>query len=268
MKVCWNLTNLCNEDCLYCFRELHERPLSLSDNLTILRKLKYAGVESITYAGGEPFIYKELKDLLIYAKELEIKNNLITNGALLNEDNLDDYLPYVEKITFSIDSPSEHVNGKIGRGKDHYEHIKGLIPIIHERYPHILLEINSVVTKTMTDEVDYMFEAMGREISFKGISKWKISRFCPLRGYAKERDKLFGLTDEQFAEIKRRYDGGKADFEISVRDFDEIYSNNIISPKGSLKRTANNEEITLVESLIETSTMEIKKQLILGGKNV
>lgn len=268
MKVCWNLTNLCNEDCLYCFRDLFERPLLLSDNLVVLRKLARAGVNGITYAGGEPFLYCELKDLLIYAKNLGIKNNIITNGTLLNEGNLDDYLPYVEKITFSIDSPSPYVNSSIGRGKDHYEHIKNLIPLIHERYPNIILEINSVVTKTMKDEVDYMFEAIGRERQFRSVTKWKISRFCPLRGFAKERDRLFGLTNEQFNEIKQKYDGGQANFAISVRDFDEIYSNYIVSPKGSLKISENNEEITLIDSILTTSTTEIQKKLLIGGKHV
>ncbi len=264
MKICWNLTNLCNEDCLYCFRELNERPMSLSDNLAIIRKLKNAGVTSITYAGGEPFLYKDLKDLLAYAHELGIENRLITNGTLLNEDNLDDYLPYVEKITFSIDSPNEYVNAKIGRGKEHYLHIKKLIPIIYEKYPQVVLEINSVVTQPTYAEVDYMFEAMGREISFKGVTKWKISRFCPLRGYAKERDKIFGLNDRQFLELKRKYDGGKAEFEISVRDFDDIYSNNIISPRGSIKRAKNHEEYVIVDDILTASSTEIQKKLTMG----
>lgn len=262
MKVCWNLTNLCNEDCLYCFRDLYERPISLSDNLAIVRKLKNAGVTSITYAGGEPFLYKELKDLLSYAHLQGIENRLITNGVLLNEDNLDDYLPYVEKITFSIDSPNAYVNDKIGRGKHHYEHIKHLVPIIHAKYPNVILEINSVVTKPTFDEVDYMFEAMGREISFKGVKKWKISRFCPLRGYAKARDNIFGLSDEQFLEVRRKYDGGKAEFEISVRDFGDIYSNNIISPNGSLKIAEEHEEHTIVENVLDVSAKELKKKIL------
>lgn len=261
MKVCWNLTNLCNEDCLYCFRDLYERPISLSNNLAIIRKLKYTDVTSITYAGGEPFLYKDLKDLLSYAQAIGIENCLITNGTLLNEDNLDDYLPYVSKITFSIDSPNSYVNDKIGRGKEHYEHIKHLIPIIHAKYPNVILEINSVATKPTYDEVDYMFEAMGREISFKGVSKWKISRFCPLRGYAKERDKIFGLSDHQFMEIRRKYDGGQAEFEISVRDFNEIYSNNIISPRGSLKRAEGHEEYTVVEDILAISSKQLKKKI-------
>ena len=34
-KVCWNLTNRCNEECSFCFRELFETPRSFEDNLII-----------------------------------------------------------------------------------------------------------------------------------------------------------------------------------------------------------------------------------------
>ena len=101
MKVCWNLTNICNEDCVFCFRDLVEPAISLEDNMNILNKLASLGVSSITYAGGEPLLYKGIKDLLSYSRYLGIKNNLITNGSLLNKDNLSEYLCNVDKLTFS-----------------------------------------------------------------------------------------------------------------------------------------------------------------------
>ena len=78
MKGCWNLTNLCNEECYFCFRELQERARAVEDNIVILNKLKNIGFTEITYAGGEPLIYSGLRVLLKYARSLGIKNNLIT----------------------------------------------------------------------------------------------------------------------------------------------------------------------------------------------
>ncbi len=52
MKGCWNLTNLCNEECCFCFRELQERARDIEDNIVILNKLKNIGFTEITYAGG------------------------------------------------------------------------------------------------------------------------------------------------------------------------------------------------------------------------
>lgn len=265
MKVCWNLTNLCNENCQYCFRELHEHQLKLRQNIRVIDKLYALGVERITYCGGEPLLYPNLIDLMSYSKYLGITNNLITNGSLLTVENLDKYMPFVDKITFSIDSPSDYVNASMGRGVNHYKHIKELLPIIHRKYPNVAIEINSVVTRESIKEVDYMFESIAEEISFYGIKKWKISRFCPLRGYAKERENLFSLPDQIFQAIKNKYDGQKAMFEISVRDYDDINDNIIISPCAAMKTSHGTEEYTLVDNVLEASEDEIKKVLSLGG---
>lgn len=267
MKVCWNLTNLCNENCIYCFRELQEKSRPLEDNITIVNKLKNIGVDRITYAGGEPLIYKHLEELLKYSTELGIENYMITNGKVLTPTNLDKYLPYLAKITFSIDSPSDYVNTASGRGLNHYKHIKELLPYIKVKYPNIILEVNTVATKENIKELDFMFEALGSEISFYGLKKWKISRFCPLRGYAKERRGFLDLSDEEFLDIEKKYEGITAPFEISVRNTDSIDSNLIISPKGSIKKSTNNEEIILVDDIIKTSAVSAKKKL-LGGHYV
>lgn len=260
MKVCWNLTNLCNEDCFYCFRELTEKARPLNENIIILNKLKNMGVTSITYAGGEPLIYPGLTELLIYSKSLGIDNRLITNGKCLTVDNLDLYLPYISKITFSVDSPSEYVNRQSGRGIRHYEHIKELLPYIKEKYPNVILEVNTVATKENKNEIDFMFEALGSEISFYGLKRWKISRFCPLRGYAKERKDFLDLTDEEFIDITKKYIGITKPFMVSVRNTDAIDENLIVSPQGSLKKSNNGEEeVVLIDSIFDTPSLTLRK---------
>lgn len=265
MKLCWNLTALCNENCVYCFRELLERPLDLEDNLTILKKLKAIGTTSITFAGGEPLLYPGVDILMRECRNLGIKANLITNGSLLNKDNLDMYLSNITKLTFSIDSPNSFINETIGRGAHHYEHIKKLLPYIKEKYPNIILEVNTVVTYENSDEMDFMFEALGSEISFYGLKKWKISRFCPLRGYAKERKNLLSVPDQVFECIKDNYSNKRAFFEIQVRDLDAVEENVIISPSGNMKKAFNQEEYTIVSNLYTKDTEEIKKLIRKDG---
>jgi hypothetical protein len=161
---------------------------------------------------------------------------------------------------------SEYVNEDSGRGKEHYQHIKELLPYIKEEFPNIRLEINTVATNTNLKEVDFMFEAIGSELSFYGIKKWKISRFCPLRGYAKQRKNLLNVPDQVFDAIKSKYDGIQGVFEVSVRDFDAIDDNLVISPRGSLKQSVNGEEEVVVEDIIHTSTHVLAKKL--GGRHV
>lgn len=265
MKLCWNLTTLCNENCVYCFRELQESPLDLETNIEILRKLKQIDTTSITFAGGEPLLYPGIDILMQECKNLGITANLITNGSLLNKDNLDRFLSSVTKLTFSIDSPNRFVNVTSGRGTHHYEHIKKLLPYIKEKYPNIILEVNTVVTFDNTDEMDFMFEALGSEISFYGLKKWKISRFCPLRGYAKERKNLLSVPDQVFESIKEEYSNKSSFFEIQVRDLDAIEENIIISPSGNIKMTSNLEEHTVVPNLDKREVEEIKRLLRKDG---
>lgn len=265
MKLCWNLTTLCNENCIYCFRELQEKQLDLKTNIGILRKLKALGTTSITFAGGEPLLYPGLDVLMQECNNLGIKANLITNGSLLNRDNLDKYLSSITKLTFSIDSPNRFMNEASGRGIHHYEHIKKLLPYINEKYPNIILEVNTVVTYDNSDEIDFMFEALGSEISFYGLKKWKISRFCPLRGYAKERKNLLSVSDSVFESIKNEYSNKSDFFEIQVRDLDAVEENIILSPSGNIKMAANSEERTIVASLDRKNVKEIRMLLRKDG---
>lgn len=259
MKLCWNLTNLCNESCVYCFRELKEGALSIDDNIKILHKLKGLNTSSITFAGGEPLLYQKLPLLMEECYNLGIKVNLITNGSLLNENNLDDYLKYLTKLTFSIDSSNSRVNNTSGRGINHYEHIKSILPIIRKKYPHIVLEVNTVLIKGNTDEIDFMFETLENEISYYGLKKWKIIRFCPLRGYAKLNEKLFAVSDETFQLVNDKYDGKNSSFEIEVRDFDEIQENIILSPSGHLKKATGCNEFVITKDIAKLNSWQIKR---------
>lgn len=266
MKVCWNLTNKCNKDCTYCFRELEENALSLEQNLSIMKKLYNAGVTHITFAGGEPLMYPNLEELLQYGRQIGMEMSLITNGSILRSITLDKYLPYLNRITFSVDSPSDYVNERIGRGKENYQHIKKLIPLIHEAYPELEIVVNSVITKETINEVDFMFEELSNELVFYGLKKWKISRFIPLRGHSILNRNYLDITDHDFDLIKSYFQQENAGFAIDVRDKDSFERKYIISPNGNIKKTIDGKEnliLTNVDNQDEESVVRA-----LGGRHV
>ena len=263
-KVCWNLTNRCNEECSFCFRELFETPRSFEDNLIILDNLYKMGVRHITFAGGEPLLYQDLVDLMVRSKELGMKVSLITNGSRLNENNIEDILKYVDRITFSIDSSLPFRNKIIGRGEGHYEHIKSILPYIREKFPDIIIEINSVVFKENIAEIEILYESIVEDFLPYGLQKWKISRFCPLRGKAKEREKQFSVSDQEFNTIKEYFDLDNDFFPISIRDTEDVNSNVIVSPSGNLKVSYANNEETVFYDLSRVTPMEMQKVLKKG----
>ena len=253
-SVCWNLTSACNMSCQYCFRELSESAQSLEVNMGILDNLIAMGVKRITFSGGEPFMYPYLLDLINKAHEAGIKCYVVTNGSLLNEENVRALLEHIDKITFSCDSPREIVNETIGRsttdGKDSYRHIRNIIPLIRYYYPDILIDINTVVTYDPYHEyreLDYMIDAIRNDLLKNDINKWKIIRFYPLSGKASSNKDRFSLDNDEFLEIKKEYESMNGYLKIDVRDIKDIDDNLIVSPCGYLKQSLNGEETILVD---------------------
>jgi MoaA/NifB/PqqE/SkfB family radical SAM enzyme len=250
--VCWNITNICNRNCQYCFRELNENAQSLETNLGILNNLKEIGIKKITFSGGEPFIYPYIINLMAKAKEYGMTVNVVTNGSLLKEDNVEYYLQYVDKVSFSCDSPRRYINDQIGRGEDSYDHIKEIIPHIRKYYDKdkLLIDINTVVTYDpdgLYRELDYMIDAIRNELLNNSINKWKIIRFYPLRGKAKDNKNKFYVPDEKFIEIKKEYETDSEYLKIDVRNFDSLDNNVIVSPCGIIKVSRDGEEIPILD---------------------
>ena len=132
-EICWNITTKCNQNCQYCHRFLNIDDLCFEDNKKILDKLIEQGIEKITWTGGEALLYPNIKELLRISKEKGIKNKLITNGVVLAKDSETlEILNYLDSLTLSIDSISDEINVKLGRGKVHFSNIKKiLLEVIH-----------------------------------------------------------------------------------------------------------------------------------------
>ena len=257
-SVCWNLTPVCNKACEYCFRELNEEAQLLDTNLGILDNLVNMGVTRITFSGGEPFLYPNILDLIKAAHDRGIICHVITNGEPLDENNYEEYLQYVDKISFSCDSPREYINNEIGRNakpgviEDAYKHIKSLLPLIRSKYDSkkLKININSVITYDPSheyEELNYMIKSIRHDLGQYDIDKWKILRFYPLRGKAKENKEIFWVPDEDFVEIKNRYKSEGPILTVDVRDIKELDDNLVVSPCGLLKKSTNGVEEILVD---------------------
>jgi len=256
--VCWNITTKCNKKCVYCFRELFESDRTLEDNMKILYKLKEAGVNRITFSGGEPLSYDGIIELARECKKLGIETFIVTNGDYVNEDNIELICDLFERITFSCDSPSSYVNKVSGRGEGNYEHILYLCYLINRKRPGHIVQINSVVTRENYGESEYMLSAMRNELYMAGVKRIKFFQFYPIRGYSKQRRSTLSITDEQFQELKRRQETRVEFFDVTFKDIEFLNRDCVVSPKGALKESENYEDHTLIEDITQVSSEELQ----------
>lgn len=187
--VSFHIVKPCNMKCKFCYATFEDmrviQQLPKQEAFLIIRKLKEAGVEKITFAGGEPFLYKDLIDLIIYAKEIGLTTSIITNGWFLTNRFLLDMVDYLDWIGVSIDSLNHETNKSIGRV--HKNFTMDYYSLVDKIKDHgYKLKINTVVNRFNEKE------SMQEFIEFANPSRWKI--FDTL--------KVEGQNDKQFEQIR------------------------------------------------------------------
>lgn len=176
--------------CKFCyatFEDMHVGPqMSLMNAKVVIEKLVNAGVQKITFAGGEPLLYKDLKTVIIYAKTLGITTSIITNGSLLKSSWLSEMVPYLDWVGLSIDSLNRATQVKIGRITSKNEVIDYDLLIECIKTLGYRLKINTVVNAYNWDE------NMNSFIRHANPDRWKV--FQALR--------VEGQNDKQWDDVK------------------------------------------------------------------
>lgn len=245
MKVCWNITSKCNKNCKYCFK-FNKEDLSLEENKKILESLAKRKVKRIAWTGGEPYLYKDLKELLKLSKEKNIINHVNTNATLLNEENLKENIEYVDRLIISLDFIDDELNEKYDIGKDYFKHISSLLTKIKEIKPSIEIRINTVVFKESLNHLENLYN----ELLKYNIDYWKLIRFFPIRGKAIEENEL-GITDEEFKQVEEMFVNRKQNFEIILNDEKELKERHIIVlSSGKLVYSQDGKDVEIEENLL------------------
>ena len=238
-SVCWNITSRCNGECKFCYRLLSNRDNTLEQNRKVLKKLISMGIEKITWTGGEALLYNDLLVLMKEAHEKGIKNNLITNGKLLDRDKINDMEEYIDYITFSLDALDKDVNERLGRGKNHAEHIIELLDFIVNNQKNIKIKLNSIITKVNVENIKEVIN-IAKKYPF---SRWKIFKFLPLRGKACKNKKDFIIDDNQYEKLIKYIKKQKNICKVEECREEEIQLNYLlINPTGDFLITENNKD--------------------------
>ncbi len=246
-EVCWLITTRCNQKCAYChgFRNIPE--LSFEENKEVLMKLIRAGVNYITFSGGEALLYPNIVDLLKIARQYGVKSKLITNGSLIaNNEKMREALDYLDTITLSLDTINDDINEQMGRGRNHFAEIKEVLDILKDK--DIRIKINTVVTKLNINYIEELGEFLNNNYK---INEWRIFRFAPLRELAKENQEKFEITDEQFKSTKEIFQKNYKNIgKVNYRDNDDMESKyNLVTANGDIVRTINKKDVVIGNAL-------------------
>ncbi|MGD2249672.1 MAG: radical SAM protein [Candidatus Methanofastidiosia archaeon] len=155
------VTNECNLQCVHCYKQAgssYGQELSTAEWKTIIDETVDAGVITAAVTGGEPFLRKDIFDILQYLHDNTISVNVFTNGTLLDEKKVKKLQKVnPERVLVSIDGACAETHEKI-RGKNTFEKTIESIKMLIET--DIKVRTNTVIYTENIDELDNLVDIL------------------------------------------------------------------------------------------------------------
>lgn len=194
-------TDYCNLSCGTCWRLKKDAKFSQpSFNFLkkTIREAKGMGVEIIDLTGGgEPFIRKDILELMKFIKKLEMKGTITTNSTLIKRDGIKNIIGMGwDEINFSLDGSTAKINDHI-RGKGSYKKVLDTIGQFQENNGNSkpVLRLSFTITRTNLDDIpDYIKLAKNlgiRNINFSTLFEWNSNKDFWLKADKKKVEQRF-----------------------------------------------------------------------------
>lgn len=201
-----NITERCNLDCKHCYIT-NKNPMDMEFNK--LKKIindfyELQGIRLIL-TGGEPFIFKHLKDLLVYLKNIPLQKVLLSNGTLIrqNEEFINLLKENNVEIFISLDGMEKSHNDF--RDADCFQEIMEGIKFLLVN--NIKTSINTMIHKQNINEFEQMFKLID---SFEGkIANWSIDIPTFENDIPKEIRDKYEVSAEEGGKILKNYGWGE-----------------------------------------------------------
>lgn len=208
-SVNFHLWQPCNMRCKFCFATfldvkqtvLPKGHLPKEQTIQVVEQLAMAGVEKITFVGGEPTLCPWLPELLHTAKQLGMTTMIVTNGSRLTSEYLDLIQEHTDWIALSIDSVNADTQLTIGRAVSgkvisdfSYAHI---VQMIKDR--NIRFKVNTVVNRfNLTEDMSQFIVRLQPE-------RWKLFQVLPIEGQNSGSVTPFLISEEEFQQFVKRH---------------------------------------------------------------
>jgi len=200
------------------------------DRTAVLDILADHGVGQVVFTGGEPLLDPDLPALLEYAQRSS-KTWLFTNCLLL-EQLASEVLAYTDRLSISLDGPTEEINA-LARKPGHFATVLSALHCVTERYPRIKTQVITVVTRVNR----WHLMDIGRVLlKNKGTLdfRWKLNHCRPI-GRTNRRFLLSYAYFKRIAAKVARSFAGELEVRYSVPEHDYGYL--FIMPHGQMYTT-------------------------------
>jgi MoaA/NifB/PqqE/SkfB family radical SAM enzyme len=203
--VKWDFTGRCNLRCTHCSvgklyfdgDRGHIEELTTEQRLEIVDKLADAGVNAVSFLGGEPLLLKDrFFRVASQCATRGIATTVVSNGLLLDEETVAGLIKArIGTIVISVDGASAATHDFI-RGKGTFERVRrnlhGLLTTIKDQHHDVKVRVNTVLNRRNASEIGAMLNLWTQY----GIDEWGVLALGGV-GYAEEHLDELRLSTKQ-----------------------------------------------------------------------
>lgn len=158
LSVSLRATFRCNLNCSYCVvgkiaKDMYE--MTTDEIKHLINELKSLGTQSLSFAGGEPLLRKDMGEIINYCKEKGIATYMATNAKLLAERVNE--VKNLDTLLISIDGRRGFHDSKRGQGS--FDSVmKGIKAVKGANFKDLKVWLNMVITKDNKNQIDYVID--------------------------------------------------------------------------------------------------------------
>lgn len=185
-NVIININDACDKNCIGCYVPKQTKFMELEDYKKIIDKLP-PQVKHVVISGGEPFLHKELLEMVKYTSEKLCKPSIVTSGTF---KELEPYKKYLQGIFVTIKYPDKRFDNLWKRKEDAHEMAVNVLKQAKDL--HIASAINFIAD---TENYKYLYKMV--DFADKYGADLEVGRYLP---YTREAMNII-LSDKEWEEL-------------------------------------------------------------------
>jgi MoaA/NifB/PqqE/SkfB family radical SAM enzyme len=171
------ITYRCMCKCASClWRDNDCEDVPLPDLQRFYAEAKEEGFVATAFSGGEPFLRKDLGELVRFIKEQAGMSILVFNTGWHLAKRIDEVLPHIDMMIVSLDSAKPERHDEIRGLPGLFDRAVEGVRLVKENYPDVSLQFNCCVQKGVAGEIDDLLDLaskLGVKISFDVITDYR-----------------------------------------------------------------------------------------------
>lgn len=195
-RVCFNFLAKCNMVCPYCYCPFDANEAGIDTWKRIIDHIARWGTKSITFGGGDPFLYDDFPELLSYTAQSG-RISIIqvdTNGICLAKGDYPLIKATVDLLGIPLDGSNSEIHRSMRLHASHFDIVHRLLGDLTEA--GVSIKINTVVSKKNIDDLENLAEVL----SLFQIKIWSLYEFWALGPWGLEHAAEHSLSSEYFLE--------------------------------------------------------------------